>query len=105
MQKKRVFGLFEAAIDIGYLAAAFLLGVFLLIAGESAAQNVAGIAAMTLVIGDSFHLTPRIALIFTGNEERLRAALGVGKQIASVTMTVFYLLLWHVGLMLFPAAG
>ncbi|MEG2193048.1 MAG: hypothetical protein RRX95_07220, partial [Oscillospiraceae bacterium] len=33
-----------------------------------------------------------------GDEKPFRHALGVGKQITSVTMTIFYLLLWQIGL-------
>ncbi len=38
-----------------------------------------------------------IGVIFTGREEELRGALGRGKQITSVTMTIFYLFMWEIG--------
>lgn len=88
---KRVFGIFEAVFDAAYLLAALLLGVFLLAAGET----VASLMAFVLVSGDACHLLPRICVIATGQEERFRPALGRGKQIASMTMTLFYLLLWQ----------
>ena len=59
--------------------------------------------ALVLVGGDTFHLIPRIRVIAGGDEERHRAALGRGKQITSISMTVFYLLLWQLALLLFSA--
>lgn len=103
---KRVFGIFEALFDTFYLTAAFLLGLVLLFTNSgSNARVLAGIMALVLACGDAFHLIPRIILIFTGMEERLRPALGRGKQITSITMTVFYLLLWQIGLLLFSPQG
>lgn len=99
---KRVFGNFEIAFDILYLFLAFMMGLFLLLVSTSDLHLLAGIMALILVIGDSFHLIPRIKLIITRNEESLRAALGRGKQITSVSMTIFYLLLWQIGLLIGP---
>lgn len=98
---KRVFGLFEAVFDIFYLITGFLAGVILLIrAGSGDARFLASIMAFVLICGDAFHLVPRIRVIMSGNEESLRSALGRGKQITSITMTIFYLILWQLGLML-----
>lgn len=95
---KRVFGNLEIAFDIMYLVSAFIIGMVLLVASGSGLQTLAGIMALILVFGDSFHLIPRIKVIFSKNEKALRAALGHGKQITSVSMTVFYLFLWQIGL-------
>lgn len=95
---KRVFGLFEAVFDVIYLSMALILGIELLITGASNNLRIlAGIMALVLALGDSFHLLPRIGVIFTGREEDLRVALGRGKQITSVTMTIFYLFMWEIG--------
>lgn len=103
---KRVFGIFEAVFDILYLAAAAAIGAILLCsAGGRPLRIAAGVMALILAAGDTFHLTPRVQLIFTHDEPRLRPALGHGKQIASITMTVFYLLLWHIGLRLYLPQG
>lgn len=95
---KRVFGNLEIAFDIMYLVSAFIIGMVLLVASGSGLQMLAGIMALILVFGDSFHLIPRIKVIISKNEKALRAALGRGKQITSVSMTVFYLFLWQIGL-------
>lgn len=100
---KRVFGNFEIAFDIFYLLSAFIMGIFLLMTSSSNLHLLAGIMALVLVIGDSFHLLPRIRLIISKNVASLRTALGRGKQVTSVSMTVFYLLLWQTGLLISPS--
>lgn len=100
---KRVFGLFEAVFDGFYLIFALSLGAILLFSGaDNNARMLAGIMALVLALGDAFHLLPRIAVILTKEERRWRSALGRGKQITSITMTIFYLLLWQIGLLIFP---
>lgn len=100
---KRVFGLFEAVFDVVYLIAALTLGFVLLSTkSDNTARLLAGVMAIVLACGDAFHLLPRIKVIITHQEERLRRALGIGKQITSITMTFFYLFLWQIGLMIFP---
>ena len=95
---KRVFGVFEAVFDVIYLSIALILGIELLLTGTSNnLRMLAGVMALVLALGDSFHLLPRIGVIFTGREEELRGALGRGKQITSVTMTIFYLFMWEIG--------
>lgn len=99
---KRVFGKVEAIFDIFYLAAAGIIGLILLIPDDPPpARLLAGGAAILLAGGDAFHLVPRIRVAFTEAEEPMAHALGKGKQIASITMTLFYAILWHVGILLF----
>ena len=53
-----------------------------------------GIMAVTLGFGDAFHLIPRIiALQTTGFEDHV-VSLGFGKLVTSITMTIFYLVLY-----------
>lgn len=99
---KRVFGLFEAVFDIIYLISTLVLGLMLIFTGTGNSPRIlAGSMALVLAFGDAFHLLPRIVVIMTHQEEQLRQALGRGKQIASITMTVFYLLMWQMGLLIF----
>ncbi len=82
----------ESIFDIGYL-------VFAIISGALMLKNAKGrrlatlFGAMTLVLGcgDAFHLIPRVLNYFTNLN--MTAALGIGKLVTSVTMTVFYVLL------------
>ena len=50
-----------------------------------------GLAVLVLGIGDAFHLVPRVLNYYA--EADYTAALGIGKLITSITMTVFYVLL------------
>ena len=52
--------------------------------------------ALLLGAGDAFHLVPRAVALCTTGLENYTVALGLGKWITSVTMTIFYLLLYHV---------
>ena len=99
---KRVFGTIEVVFDIAYLIAALIISL-ILFANTSAGspRMLAGIMGLVLVIGDAFHLIPRVMAVLTKREEQLRKALGYGKLITSITMTLFYLLLWHIGSVLF----
>jgi len=99
---KRVFGTIEAIFDSSYLFLALTIGIVLIsTASGNPARLLAGAAALILVAGDAFHLVPRLLVIRTGEEEKLRNALGSGKQITSITISLFYLLLWQVGVLIY----
>ena len=55
-----------------------------------------GVMAVTLGVGDSFHLVPRAIALCTTGLENYTFALGIGKFITSITMTIFYILLYYV---------
>lgn len=55
-----------------------------------------GLMAVLLGAGDSFHLIPRCYALFTTGLEANAAALGIGKFITSITMTIFYVILYHI---------
>lgn len=105
---RRGFTFLEIVFDALYLCAALTIGISVLANARLPVQTLTGILALTLAIGDLFHLVPRMVAAATGTQRSLRHALGLGKQITSVTMTAFYVLLWQIGLLLFspaPAAG
>lgn len=102
--RSRGFARLEIAFDALYLCAASVIGIFVLANARQLVQVLAGILALVLAGGDLFHLAPRMAAVLAGTEKSLRKALGLGKQITSVTMTVFYVLLWHIGALLFSPA-
>ena len=52
--------------------------------------------AVVLGCGDAFHLIPRAIALCTTGLENYTVALGIGKMITSVTMTLFYVLLYYV---------
>ncbi len=95
---------FEAVFDLLYLAIAYTVGLLLLCIPHTQpkVRLLAGIMALVLAVGDSFHLIPRIMTIIGPSTLDHSRSLGRGKQIASITMTLFYVMLWYVGLMTLP---
>ena len=55
-----------------------------------------GLAALILGCGDAFHLVPRVLNYFVTAD--FTAALGIGKLVTSITMTVFYVLMYYIWL-------
>lgn len=88
---------FETLFDIVYLTTVITLGILMLKKASGRRQYVLyGTMAVTLGCGDSFHLVPRSIALCTTGLASYTAALGIGKLITSITMTVFYLLLYYV---------
>lgn len=87
----------ETLFDAVYLATVITLGILMLKNSRGNRQYLLfGIMAVTLGAGDAFHLVPRAWALCTTGLQNYTAALGVGKMITSVTMTVFYVLLYFV---------
>lgn len=84
----------ESSFDILYLLFAIVSGCVILKRAKGKTERYMGIAALVLGCGDAFHLVPRVLNYFTDLD--LTAALGIGKLVTSVTMTVFYVLLYDV---------
>lgn len=89
--------IFESAFDAVYLVTVIALGVKMIRQGGHIRQYLLfGVMAVLLGAGDAFHLVPRAYALLTDGLENHAAALGVGKLVTSITMTVFYVLLYHV---------
>ena len=87
----------ETAFDAVYLVSVITLGVLMIRnSGGRVQYKLFGIMAVVLGCGDAFHLVPRAYALCTTGLENYAAALGLGKWITSVTMTVFYVLLYYV---------
>lgn len=86
----------ETIFDILYLSFALVAGLTMLLRGKDPLVKRAGLMAALLGAGDSFHLVPRAYALWTTGLEANAAALGIGKLITSVTMTIFYLLLYYI---------
>lgn len=86
----------ETIFDVLYLGFALTAGLIMLRKGRDPLVKKAGLMAALLGAGDSFHLVPRSYALWTAGLEANAAALGIGKLITSITMTVFYLILYYV---------
>lgn len=86
----------ETIFDIFYLGFALITGLTMLRRGNTPLVKKAGLMAALLGAGDAFHLVPRCYALWTSGLAANAAALGVGKFITSITMTVFYLLLYYI---------
>lgn len=84
----------ESAFDILYLLFAVITGILILRKAYTKTEKLMGWAALILGCGDAFHLVPRVLNYFS--EADFTAALGIGKLMTSVTMTIFYVLLFFI---------
>ena len=89
--------LIETLFDAVYLVSVITIGI-LMIRGSKGNKQFClfGLMAVVLGAGDSFHLIPRALALCTTGLENYTVPLGLGKWITSVTMTIFYVLLYHV---------
>lgn len=87
----------ETLFDVIYLVLVISVGIKMIRESRGSSQyRLFGIMAVTLGCGDAFHLIPRAYALCTSGLENYVTALGIGKFITSVTMTVFYILLYYV---------
>lgn len=87
----------ETLFDAFYLTSVTIIGLTMIKKSKGNKQFLLfGIMAVTLGAGDSFHLIPRAFALCTTGLENFTVPLGIGKLITSLTMTVFYLLLYYV---------
>ena len=86
----------ETLFDAVYLISVITIGVLMICGSKGNAQfKLFGLMAVVLGAGDSFHLVPRALALCTTGLENYTVPLGLGKWITSVTMTVFYVLLYR----------
>lgn len=87
----------ETLFDIVYLFSVITIGILMVRGSKGARQfRLFGWMAVVLGAGDSFHLVPRALALCTTGLENYTVPLGLGKWITSVTMTIFYVLLYYV---------
>ncbi len=87
----------ETLFDAVYLISVVTIGVLMIRhSGGTRQFRLFGWMAVVLGAGDAFHLVPRALALCTTGLADYTALLGLGKWITSITMTVFYLLLYHV---------
>lgn len=87
----------ETLFDIVYLVSVITIGIIMIVKSNGNKEyRLFGIMAVVLGAGDSFHLVPRALALCTTGLENFTVALGTGKFITSITMTIFYIILYYV---------
>lgn len=87
----------ESLFDIIYLFSVITLGTIMISkSGNNKQYKLFGLMAVLLGAGDAFHLVPRMYALFTTGLEANAHILGIGKFITSITMTIFYVILYHI---------
>ena len=87
----------ETLFDAVYLISVITIGVFMIRKSKGNRQfTMFGIMAVLLGSGDAFHLVPRALALCTTGLENYTVPLGLGKWSTSITMTIFYVVLYHV---------
>ena len=87
----------ETLFDLVYLVTVITVGIRMIRSSKRGSQfRLFGWMSVVLGAGDSFHLVPRALALCTTGLENYVVPLGLGKWITSVTMTVFYVLLYYV---------
>ena len=88
--------IFETLFDVVYLITVVTLGFIMIKRSEGERQYLLfGIMAVTLGFGDAFHLVPRAVALCTTGLDNYTVSLGIGKLITSITMTIFYVLMYY----------
>lgn len=93
--------IFETSFDLLYITFAIFSGIFIIIKAKDNTALLFGIMVLTLGVGDSFHLVPRIIGNINNNLDSLTKPLGFGKLMTSLTMTAFYVILYFLLPLLF----
>lgn len=92
----------EPIFHVVYLTTVIVLGIIMIKKSKDNAYfKLFGIMSVTLGFGDAFHLIPRIYALLTTGLENYPVSLGFGKFVTSITMTVFYLILYKIWKMCF----
>ena len=87
----------ETLFDAVYLVTVVTLGCIMVKSAQDRETKLFGWMAVILGCGDAFHLVPRAWALCTDGLAAHAAALGAGKFITYITMTIFYVILYHIG--------
>ena len=87
----------ETLFDAVYLISVITIGILMIRKSKGNRQfTMFGIMAVLLGSGEAFHLVPRAFALCTTGLENFTVQLGLGKWITSVTMTIFYVILYYI---------
>lgn len=101
--KPQIPDVMEAIFDAAYLIFDLIAAMLFFIFSEGKPLFILyGILTLTLCGGDAFHLVPRIIRAVRGTNDKIKRQLGIGLQVSSITMTVFYIILMYIWKFTFP---
>ena len=101
--RSRMPQLGEAVFCVAYLVFDLIAAtVFFVKAGGSQTLVLFGVLTLILGGGDAFHLVPRVIKAFRGDSPKIEWWSGLGLMVSSITMTVFYVLLFYIWRTVFP---
>ena len=101
--KPQIPDMMEAIFDAAYLTFDLVAAIlFFIYAKGNTLFVLYGILTLTLCGGDAFHLVPRIIRAIRGTSDKIKRQLGIGLQVSSITMTVFYIILMYIWKFTFP---
>lgn len=101
--KPQIPDMMEAIFDAAYLIFDLVAAILFFTFSQGKILFILyGILTLTLCGGDAFHLVPRIIRAVRGSNDKIKRQLGIGLQVSSVTMTVFYIILMYVWKFTFP---
>lgn len=84
----------EAIFCVAYLVVTFILGICILKCSKNDKESkLFGIMSLVLVSGDAFHLVPRVMAAVDKAGDYAKA-MGIGTLITSITMTIFYIIMY-----------
>ena len=95
--KPQIPDVMEAIFDTVYLLFDLVAAILFFIFSQGNVLFILyGILTLTLCGGDAFHLVPRIIRAVHGSNDKIKRQLGIGLQVSSITMTVFYIILMYI---------
>ena len=101
--KPQIPDVMEAVFDAAYLIFDLIAAMLFFIFSQGKTLFILyGILTLTLCGGDAFHLVPRIIRAVRGTSDKIKRQLGIGLQVSSITMTVFYIILMYIWKFTFP---
>lgn len=86
----------ESAFSIGYLLFDLIAGILFLMNRSMHLFLLYGIMTLLLGFGDAFHLVPRAIKNIKGESPKVTWWMNLGLAVTSVTMTVFYIILFYI---------
>ena len=101
--KPQIPDVMEAIFDAVYFIFDLVVAIlFLLYSQGNILFILYVILTLTLCGGDAFHLVPRIIRAIYGSNDKIKRQRGIGLQVSSITMTIFYIILMYVWKYTFP---